>query len=46
MNTNANGTLNMSYVHGLDLAPSQARFLEINANTYDVQISDMDIFTK
>jgi hypothetical protein len=33
-------------MHSLEIPPEQARFLGINANTYDVSIKELEIFAK
>jgi hypothetical protein len=33
-------------MHSLEIPPEQARFLNINANTYDVSIKELEIFAK
>lgn len=36
----------LSMMHDLDIPPEEARYIDINANTYDVSIESLDIFAK
>ena len=36
----------LQYYHGLDVAPDEARYLNVVITTYDVTVENLDIFTK